>query len=32
MIPKGYVITGDVDFEMSVKILFYNPVPGGLDQ
>jgi methylenetetrahydrofolate dehydrogenase (NADP+)/methenyltetrahydrofolate cyclohydrolase len=27
--PKGYVITGDVDFEnVSKKILFYNPVPG----
>ena len=29
--PKGYVITGDVDFEqVSKKSSFITPVPGGV--
>ena len=29
--PKGYVITGDVDFEnVSKKASFITPVPGGV--
>jgi methylenetetrahydrofolate dehydrogenase (NADP+)/methenyltetrahydrofolate cyclohydrolase len=27
---KGYVITGDVDFENVSKNKFYYPVPGGV--